>query len=204
MKVLEFAHATYPTLPLTLHGHSLGSLVAVIVALRHRATLASLNLRSVIIECPWLFPSPARTVNFFQRWSIWLISLVNPNFQIPRGVSTITGDLDPRWTTLIRAVQGTPTYPNYLTAKLALSAASAQQFVRENARRWPPDVPLLALQGGRDTAVGIDGNSRWITEVSEIEGARVTYRVWPEGTHFLMKLPCRNEVLNEIFGFIGK
>jgi len=203
MKVIEFAHSIYPTLPITLYGHSLGGLCAISTVFRHHATLKHARLRSVIIECPWIFQSQLRPIKSYQRIGLQILNLVRPTYPVDRGVNSITDDLDPRWATLIKGIQGTDAYPQTVTPRLLISVQTAQKFVQENAGLWPAELPLLVLQGEKDSAVDAKGNERWARQVVEAQSeSRVVYRAWPEGAHFLLKGAARGEVLRQFFAFI--
>jgi acylglycerol lipase len=199
LKVLEFAHSMYPAVPMVLYGHSMGGLAGIFTVLRSPDHLSSLNLRSVIIEAPWLFPCPARPIGAFERVGVGILGTVWPTFRMPKGANSITPDLDPRWTELLRR---SPLYVQSLTPRLFLSVDKAQKFVQENCRFWPSALPLLFLQGGKDALADPVGNEEWVRRFQEVPGHKVVYRLYPEATHFMLKGPDRPAILQEILDFI--
>jgi acylglycerol lipase len=201
IKVLEFAHSIYPTIPIVLYGHSMGGLGAIFTILRSPDHLADLNLRSVIIEAPWLFQSPARPIRTFERYGVQFLGHVWPTFRIPKGANGITPDLDERWTKLVTA---TPMYIQSLTPRLFISSDRAQKFVQENCHLWPPRLPLLFMQGGADALADPVGNDKWIAQVQASPGNDVTYKQYTSATHFLLKGPDRGSVVREMLSFIQR
>jgi acylglycerol lipase len=201
LKVIDFAHSIYPGLPVVLYGHSMGGLAALFTVLRSADHITTINLRSVIIEAPWLFQPPARPIGTFEKSMVRLLGQIWPTFRIPKGANGITPDLDGRWTTLVAA---TPLYVQSLTPRLFVAADAAQQFVQENCHLWPPGLPLLFLQGGADTLADPIANARLIAHFQTIPGHDVTYREFESATHFLLKGPDRGAVIREILAFIQK
>jgi acylglycerol lipase len=195
IKVLELAHSVYPNVPIVLDGHSMCALATIFTALRSPDPCPALNLRSVIIEAPWLFQCPAQTIGLFEKCVVQLLEWIWPTFRLPKGANGITPDLDSRWSELVTA---TPMYIRSLTPRLFISAAKAQRFVQETINLWPPQLPLLFLQGGADGLADPIGNHNWITQFQSIAGHDVTYRQYPSGTHFLLKGPDLGSVIREI------
>jgi alpha-beta hydrolase superfamily lysophospholipase len=95
-----------------------------------------------------------------------------------------------------------PLYSFVVSPKLLLDAEIAQTYIRENPQAWPAEMPLLFLQGGNDALIDPGLSCRWAEQVGDRVETKVTYRLYPNAPHVLLKSPIRAEVARDILKWI--
>jgi acylglycerol lipase len=93
VKVAELAHERYPSLPIVLHGHSMGGLTVISTVVYKIEQIRGLNIRGIIAEAPWLTPCPSRSVGPISRALLRGLRWAVPNFAVPAGVPLFSDDL---------------------------------------------------------------------------------------------------------------
>jgi acylglycerol lipase len=199
VKVADLAHSRYPSLPIILHGHSMGGLAVVATAVYKYAELNGLGLQGAIAEAPWLTPCPSRPGGWIEHALLSGMAWLLPNVSIPAGVPIFSDDLIPCWVTMCKE---TPLYSFTVSPKLALDAERAQIYIRGNPQAWPAELPLLFLQGGKDVLADPPLNCQWAQAVLDRGDTNVTHRLYPDAPHVLLKCPFRGEIARDILQWI--
>ena len=200
-QVIQLALTKYPALPVILHGHSMGGLTVLSLALRF-PEYCTTNLAGIIAEAPWISPTKQREVGCCLMSAVRLLSHVFPNFPIKSGVNLFAPDSDERWLQVIK-----PSKYNYdvITPRTFISVNDEQAFIRSNIDRYPKDVPLLFMQGLKDDLVTPEVNEVWISRlINDLPDADITYKRFTEGTHVVLKTSLRAEGVQTMLSFITK
>jgi alpha-beta hydrolase superfamily lysophospholipase len=200
VQVARLARERYPSLPILLHGHSMGGLAVIWSILTRCDDLRPLGLKAVIAEAPWLSKCPQRpTLKWYEKFGFAVLKRVWPTVKLTAGVPLFSDDLDPTWVALCKA---TPLYCYNITPRLYTSGMDAQDYVQGNPGAWPRDIPLLFLQGGKDPLVDAVDNGKWIEKVIARNEVDVTYKYYPDSSHVLLKCVNRGEVVRDILNFL--
>jgi alpha-beta hydrolase superfamily lysophospholipase len=199
VKTVEFAHASYPELPIFGMGHSLGGLQVIVAVLKNYSRLQELNLRGVISECSWLTQSANRPIGRFERIVLSAMSWIAPRVTMAAGIDLFSDDLEQNW---VRMCRESPLMGTTMTPRLAVSTGTGQTYAWSHAADWPVDLPLLFLQGEADPLTRAPENLEWGRSIAAREGTKVIVKAYPSGTHYLFKIPIRGQVLRDVFEFI--
>lgn len=201
VRVIQRARSDHPTLPVVLHGHSMGGLCAICTILtRYESDLRG-AVSCVIAEAPWISPCPQRSLNAFEWYSFKLLSWVTPHVHFSTGVELYSAGMDQRFVDLCHArtdVMG----GSEITPQLYMSVDERQGFVHAHPELWPAELPLLFLQGKADNLVDASRSDQWVRAVLAREGVRVTYRLYEDGEHVMLKTALRPAVAKEILDFV--
>ena len=197
---INLARERYPDLPIILHGHSMGGCASILTVLKRYDDIKD-KVAGVIAEAPWISKCPQRQLNGIERIGINILLKIWPTFRLSAGVDLFSPDLDQKW---VKLCDESPYYSHKLTPRLYMSVEAAQQFIHENPQLWPKELPLLFLQGDQDRLVDPIDNDKWIKSVLEREGMEVTYKLYENCPHVMLKCPKRKEVITDMLEFINK
>ena len=199
-KIIDLARRENPGLPIALHGHSMGGLSVITLALKMADQIAG-EVKCIIAEAPWTSKCPQRQPGAIEHAGIRLLGWIMPRLLVPAGVELFTPDLDKRF---VELVDKSPLYSHGLTARLYLNVEQCQQYVRENKLNWPRKIPLLFQQGTADNLVDPAENDEWIQPLLKLEDAKIVYKSYENGPHILLKCPLRPQVAKDILDFIDE
>ena len=198
-KTVLHAKEEYPTLPVLLHGHSMGGLSVLSLAIKD-PKFASDNVKAIIAEAPWISECPQRKLNIIERGGIRALNYVMPRIQISGGVDFFSDDLDNEWVELCKK---NPLYEYNLTPRLYVSVMDWQAKVRADWKNWPTTVPLLFLQGLADPLVDAKQSEPWIQQLVDDKDIDATYKLYETGSHVMLKSNLRKEITDVITEFIN-
>ncbi|KAK8891399.1 hypothetical protein M9Y10_028607 [Tritrichomonas musculus] len=199
-QVILLAHKRYPDLPILLHGHSMGGLTVLKLAMTNQDFVRQ-YLCGIIAEAPWISRCPQRepgccTVCCLRCFDKCCCS----NSQFDGGVSHFSSDLAPEW---VQKMKESPYMGKTITPRLYVSVRDSIKFVRENQSEFPRDVPLLFLQGMNDDLVEGKESEVWINQLISINDThKITYKSFPEGPHVMLKTKIRAHVIKEMMNFM--
>ena len=202
-QVIQLAKSKYPQLPVIVHGHSMGGLTVLSLALRF-PEYVSTNIAALIAEAPWISPCPQRIPGCCLMTATRIASKIPylETISVPANVNFFTPDLDPQWTNLTQNFKY-----NYhtLTPRLFVSVTDEIAFIRSNPHLFPKDVPLLFIQGKKDDLVDPEMNETWIQKLLCDETyTNVTYKKLEDAPHVILKTKDRAETLQTMLNFITK
>ncbi|EAY12669.1 Clan SC, family S33, methylesterase-like serine peptidase [Trichomonas vaginalis G3] len=200
-KVIQLAKEKYPNLPVILHGHSMGGLTVVSLAMNHPDFVRD-NIKAMIVECPWISQCPQKPVGWFTRNAVKLISKCFSTMRIESGVASVCEYEEESWRNM--HLQDEYRY-SFLTPRLFTSVENEKIYVNANPDKFPKDVPTLFLQGKKDILVHPEQNIDWMQKVINASpDAPFSYKSYEIGSHVLLKCKCRKQVIDDIFEFINK
>ena len=197
--VIAKARESFPEIPVFLFALSMGSLASLRLIFE-KSIFVSQNLRGVIIESPWISNSREKPISLLESFFIMLAAKYSPY--------TIIG-LDQPYAPdtqqdFVRKVTLSPLFSPFTTPRLLNSALNAITVVRQSYSDWPSDLPVLFLQGGKDTDVNPQENLAWFKDVQESSGKDIVeYKYYPGGSHNLLKTIYRPQVLKDMLDFIN-
>ena len=197
-KTILLAKEENPGLQVLLHGHSMGGLSAISLAIKD-PDFATQNIKAIVAEAPWISECPQRKLNILERGGIRAIKYILPTFQISGGVDFFSDDLDKNW---VEMTKNNKLYEYNLTPRLYVSVMDWQAKVRSEWKNWPKAVPLLFLQGLVDPLVDAKQSEPWIQQLVDDKEIDATYKLYETGSHVMLKSNLRQEVVNDINSFI--
>lgn len=200
-QVILLAHKRYPNLPILLHGHSMGGLTVLKLAMKNQ-DFCRQYLCAIIAEAPWISRCPQREPNGCQMCCIRCLNkCCCSTTQFDGGVSHFSSDLAPEWVQQMKASEYMGTT---MTPRLYVSVKDSIKFVQENKSEFPREVPLLFLQGMNDDLVDGKESDVWIHELIAInDNHKITYKSFEQGPHVMLKTKIRAHVIKEITDFMN-
>lgn len=198
--VIMKAKESFPDVPIFLFGNSMGAL-ATLQLVFEKYVVSSENVKGVIIESPWISNSKENPITLLQSVGIWLAAKFSPLSIVSTGEEQYAPDVRKDFVDL---VVSSPLFSPFTTPRLLNSALRSMTYVRHSCPYWPAYLPVIFLQGGSDSLVDPAANEAWFQAVKAWATAAVSYKIYPKGTHSLLKGPCRAEVLRDILDFIHK
>lgn len=199
-KVIEYAKGKYPGLPVVLHGHSMGGLTVVNLAMREPEFVKT-NVNVQIIECPWISPCPQREASGFLKGCVKMLSYTCKNIQLDSGVKTICDAEHQTWRDLHMADEYRY---GFMTPRLFTSVNEHMDYANANYDKFPSEVPTFFIQGMKDILVNPTMNETWMRKVLDAKSDhKHKMKTYPEGSHVVLKCPCRGECIRDIFDFIS-
>jgi alpha-beta hydrolase superfamily lysophospholipase len=182
------ARARFPTTPRFLYGHSLGGMLSLDYALRHKPALAGL-----IVTSPGLRNSLEQ-----QQAKLLLVGalgLVLPHLALPTGLNPEHISRDQ---SVVRAYVEDPLVHNRMTLGMARGSLAAIAYIYAHARHL--SVPTLLMQGS-DDQLGLAIGSK---QFAELASDVCTYRVWDGLCHELHNEPEKEKVLQAILKWMDE
>jgi len=197
-KVVQLAQERHPGLPVILHGHSMGGLIAISLVYDNPAWAIE-NIRGIIAESPWISQCPQHRIGSLLRFGIRCISW--SSMLITSGVDAFSPDLDKTW---VEMTKGSPLYTYDVTPRLINSQMNWSDLIQSSPDKWPAELPLLFIQGMQDPLVDAKESEHFIVPLSQREGVKVTYDKYEDGSHVMLKSTHRGQILRGMVAFIRR
>lgn len=186
--VFDQMKTVHPDAPRFVYGHSMGSIVALLFALRHQSELDGIIITGTALRLPISLPSA------LYRPAAWLARIVGSATLIP-AIDLAGLSRDPE---VIAAYQADPMiHSGRMRLDWSIAMATAAQEVE---RRLPElRLPLLALHGSNDTITMPAGAD----VVRQRAGSDdLTVRVYPGLRHEIHNEPEQAQVLDDIAAWL--
>lgn len=207
-------HSRHPELPLIVLGHSMGSFISQHFAQNYPEQLNLLLLEGSSFEPPW-FTSIAAVIGRFESWRqgvngrspvIHALSFggFNKVFKNPRTafdwLSREEGFVDRYVADPLCGFQMSNGYwGDFVKGLSAL-------YRPQNLKKIRPDLPIYLFSGDRDPVGHMGrGVENLAHAYRSITGSRdVTLRLYPEARHDILHETNRDEVINDLLGWIKR
>ena len=200
-QVILHAEQVNPGLPLILHGHSMGGLTVLTLALRF-PDFTREHVKAIIAEAPWISSCPQRQPGCCLMGLIRMVNCCCGKMAIDGGVSHFSSDNDPTWVSMI---SNSPLFAPVTTPRNYISAQDTIKYVRANYGNYPGDIPLLFLQGKKDDLVNAEESDVWINElIATHQNSDIEYHLFDEGPHVMLKTKIRPDVLKVMIEWMRK
>lgn len=190
---IAYASSQYPDIPIYLFGHSFGGL-ATLCFMTSKSEFIN-KVKGVIVTGPWLrayaYPNPS----FLLRMGLKVGSWVLPFVGIPTGLDVSKSPYPDGYK---KAVMESPHMQVKASPVILNSFVQHMDYIQQSAHLYPPEVPLLFLQGTSDKLVHPPTNKEWAQSIPNCE-----FIEYEGGPHDLMKSKFRGEIYRKIFHFIG-
>jgi alpha-beta hydrolase superfamily lysophospholipase len=165
---LRYVHASFPSRPVFLYGHSLGALIATDYVIFHPEGIQGL----IVSGHPLQPTSAAKPLLVF---AAKILSRYRPRTPLSLGLGDEALSRDPE---VAKAYQDDPLVHRKVTARWGTEALAAVDRVRERAGEIT--IPLLILHGGADQINSVEGSKELLTIVSSQDKQLIVY---PGGYH---------------------
>lgn len=162
---LKFKH---PTLPLFIWGHSMGSLIATLVAAERSPKIRGMITSSV----------PVAAMDAVPKWRVSLFRFANrivptQRIRLPINYSAISRDA-----AVVEAYKNDPLVPKSVTLRLLLGMFEASGLALRKAKRLR--MPWLAVHGGADRVAPPIGSQRLIDALASTDTRLL---IWHQAYH---------------------
>lgn len=199
--LIQMVKKEHPSLPVFLHGHSMGGLSTVSYVLHNKENIIS-KVKGVVVEAPWISESPQKPLSALELYGLWLISYVVPTCQMSNPTTTLDENEDPNWA---KTLDGCKLFHHEITPRLMVSVYDETDFVHKNISEYDKNLPMLFLQGKKDKLVNPTVNEEWIKKLKDTyKESEIKYMSFEDGPHVLMKSKYRKEVIEAVLEFIEK
>lgn len=185
--VVDYCKDTYPNLPLTIIGHSMGGFVSVNYALRHKE-----KIRSMILSGPALFDLPkSKGINAV---ALNVMGTLFPKFEIGNPI----GDEICSVKEVVIANR-----EDKLVLK-KVSAGMLYQFLKKGSKNIKMnqsefDLPVLILHGEADSIVPQDISNTFFESIKSKDKTRIVY---PDLYHEIFNEHQHDEIFNTILKWL--
>jgi L-alanine-DL-glutamate epimerase-like enolase superfamily enzyme/alpha-beta hydrolase superfamily lysophospholipase len=186
-RLVDFARAQQPEVPIHLLGHCFGANVALGVALERPDDVASL-----IMLTPGLHITPGYTPA--EKVRIATAGLLSPQrrFRVPQEDGLFTRDPD-----VLAWIEADSLGSKMLSARCLLQTGRMVSSLRR--RLGDLAIPLLVIEAAQDRIADNDANTDLLDRRLGGGWERISF----EAEHFLLAEPCRDEVLDEIVAWVA-
>ena len=186
-RLVDFARAQQPDVPVHLLGHCFGANVALGAALERPRDVASL-----IMLTPGLRVIPDYTPA--EKLRIAAAGLVSPErrFRVPQEDRLFTRDPD-----VLAWIEADSLGSKALSARCLLQTGRMVASLRR--RLGDLAVPLLVIEAAQDRIADNGANTALLDRRLGGAWERISF----DGEHFLLAEPCRDEVLDEIVAWVA-
>lgn len=195
--LIKRAKSVFPDVPLFIYGHSLGGLTVLsfICSFPHECDAFD----GVIIEAPWLHETPQAEKSI----PIKIVGLIGKYLFRDVQILTCDGyDYNQYPHKFIDNIVKSNLSHDYVTPLLYASAVQMRKAVLKKYTDWPKNLPLLFMQGGQDSSVGIDNNLKWAEMMREMRPNYVQIAYHPKAQHAMLRNVEGNLILYEMIDFI--
>ena len=173
----------WPSTPLFILGHSLGSLMVLSYGARHPDQLTGLIVTGTALQDALELPA-------WKRNLATLLSRVTPSLKMNNGVAPSGLSRDPAVTTAYEADSLTHTWG---TPRLSTEVDMTRTQVWQSAAAWR--VPLLMLHGGADAICLAEGARQF---AAQTPAGLVDYREYSGAYHEIHNEPEKEQVFRDV------
>jgi alpha-beta hydrolase superfamily lysophospholipase len=164
----RYVHATFPSRPVFLYGHSLGALIVTDYVLFHPDGIEGVILSGHPLQ-------PASAAKPLLILAAKLLSRFSPTTSLSLGLSDETLSRDPE---VVKAYREDPLVHRKVTARWGTEALDAVDRIRARANEI--ELPLLILHGGDDKINSVEGSKELLQLASSTDKKLIVY---PGGYH---------------------
>jgi alpha-beta hydrolase superfamily lysophospholipase len=197
--LIRRANILFPESPVFLYGHSMGGLAALYYVMKDSSSWRAFD--GIIIECPWVSNRDETELSLSLRILGKFGRFLFPTTPIQAGPEGFEGTQYPQeW---INGYVKCDLGHAYITPRLFASSFEMRKVVWD-FKRWPAELPMLFMQGGKDGSVGVPKNMEWVDTLREKHPNTIEV-VWHRNAeHAMLRNECSGTVLNEVIDFIQR
>ncbi|EAX95308.1 Clan SC, family S33, methylesterase-like serine peptidase [Trichomonas vaginalis G3] len=196
--LLQRAKAVFPNIPVFLYGHSLGGVTSISYILTHPNE--SNWLDGVIIEALWIATHESLSNSFIHKILARFGRYIFPTLAISTGSDP---DSYPYPKKFVEKFLASNLPHDYITPQLFASAYEMQTICKTEYKKWPIGLPLMFMQGGRDSSVGTQTNYEWIDHIRDQVGANVHVVYHEKAEHCMLRNIEGSVVLDQVIAFVN-
>ncbi|KAK8894645.1 hypothetical protein M9Y10_023082 [Tritrichomonas musculus] len=195
--LIKRAKNVFPNIPLFLYGHSLGGLSVLSFICSHPEESEPLD--GVIIEAPWLHETDATEKSL----AVWLVGKIGKYIFKTFPIDASGGwDITIYPQKFIDNMNKSNLGHDYVTPLLYASAVCMRKAVLYNYTNWPRRLPLLFMQGGKDSSVGVNSNLKWAEKMRDLYPDKVKLVYHKNAQHAMLRGVESDIIFREIIDFI--
>ena len=211
VQVTKWAKETYPNLPFTLFGHSMGSMVVRCYAREHDDLLDKL----VVSGSPAANPAAgmavflAKTIRLF-RGQRHRSKMLN-DLAIGLGEKAFLKQGKGSWLTHDETIAKAYADDEYCGFTFTVNGFEnlfklmKTTYTKRGYRLQKPNLPIHFISGGDDIVLG--GEKNWntvLTFMKKVGYTEVTGKLYPDLRHELLNETCKDEVYQDVLAFLEK
>lgn len=196
--LLERSKAIFPDIPVFIYGHSMGGVATLSFILTH--PIEANWVEGVIVEAPWIatHESLSNSVvhKILARWGRYIF----PELAINTG-----GDPEsyPYPKLFLKKFFESNLPHDYITPKLFASAYEMQMICINEYKKWPQSLPLMFMQGAKDSSVGTQTNYQWIDNLRDHLGSKLRVVFHENAEHCMLRNEEGPIVLDQVIQFLN-
>lgn len=195
--LIKHAKSVFPNIPLFIYGHSLGGLTVLSFICSNPDECDPFD--GVIIEAPWLHENDATEKSL----AVWLVGKIGKYIFKTFPIDASGGwDLKIYPQKFIENMNKSNLGHDYVTPLLYASAVCMRKAVLNDYTKWPKRLPLLFMQGGKDSSVGVNNNLKWAEKMRDLYPDKVKIVYHKNAQHVMLRGVESDTVLKEIIDFI--
>lgn len=194
--LLKRARLLFPDVPVFVYGHSMGGVAILSYVLTH--PIESNWISGIIVEAPWIATHEKHANSIIMKVLGKFGRYIFPSLVIDTGNDFDTSTY-PK--TFIREFLDSNLPHDYITPRLFASANEMQEICRKNCKKWPLRLPLLFMQGGRDSSVGKLVNYEWIDELRDKMSGRVKIIYCEDAEHCMLRKGEGPIIIDQVIEF---
>ena len=196
--LLTRATVLYPDIPIFVYGHSMGGVAILSYVLTHPKETEWIE--GIIVEAPWINTSENLAHSVLHKIVGNCGRFLFPSMLVNTG-SGFEDTSYPKQ--FIDKITNSGLSHDYITPRLYASAYEMQDVCKRYYTRWPKRLPLLFMQGGKDTSVGVEENLKWIDKMRDHLGGRLRVAFHIDAEHAMLRTKEGPIVIDECINFIN-
>ena len=184
-RLISIARDEYPVLPVILYGHSLGGTIVLDYIIS-----GTNGLDLAVVTSPWIRLS--FEPSGFKVALAKIARRIAPRMIQPSGLNARHLSHDQE---VVSAYINDPLVHSSISAAMFFGVYNSSKYIAENAARV--DIPVLLLHGTDDLITSPEASKQFAGGSDKVD-----LRLWNGGYHELHNEPFKDEVFNEIYGWI--
>ena len=196
--LLTRATVLYPDIPIFVYGHSMGGVAILSYILTHPKEAEWIE--GIIVEAPWINTSENLAGSLVHKIVGKFGRFLFPSMSVNTGSEWGETQYPKKFIDLFTKSNLSH---DFITPRLYASAYEMQETCFLYYKRWPKKLPLLFMQGGKDTSVGVEANLKWVDNMRDHLGGRLRVAFHKDAEHAMLRTKEGPIVIDECINFIN-